>query len=166
MERSPVGQQTSSVLVATGGTDSAGHGARIADEVAAALPDAAVQIAIGPWSSAPLSGRAIPVRTSDGLSEALAAVDLVVTAGGVTMLESLALGRPTIAVVTAENQRRYVDGAVSAEAVVAARIEEAAEAAAALAADYALRSQLSRSATRLVDGRGAARVAEAIAGAH
>jgi spore coat polysaccharide biosynthesis predicted glycosyltransferase SpsG len=72
------------------------------------------------------------------------------------------VGRPTVAIITAENQRRYVEGAAAERALVMAQIEDAAAATASLARDTQRRRALSAAATRLVDGRGATRVAEAL----
>ena len=88
--------------------------------------------------------------------------DLVVCAGGQTALESLASGRPTVAVVTAENQLAQVElleslGAV--RAVYSAEPETVAAAVAGLAADQAERDRLASRGPELIDGYGALRVA-------
>ncbi len=150
------------VLVATGGTDTDGVGAAIARGIRDALDTARVRLVVGPWSSREVPDGVEPVQSDCGLADALAAADLVVTASGVTMLESLVLGRPTVAVVTADNQRRYHDGVVGAGGVVAVTVTAAAAAAVALCADVTRRRALSGTGRTLVDGRGAERVAEAV----
>lgn len=104
----------------------------------------------------------VAVRTETGLGPALADADLVLTAAGVTLLESLALGRPTVAVILAENQRRAAGGAAAADAAIVGVEAKAAGLAAELAGDLERRRSLSAAARNLVDGRGAGRVAEAI----
>lgn len=151
------------VLVTTGAADEAGAGAQIASEVAAALPHAHVRYVVGPWGSAGAGPRVQLVRAPDSLAAELSAADIVVTAGGVTMLESCCLGRPTVAFSLAANQDRAVAGAAHAAAVLAADATTAAELTARLAHDAELRARMSLSARALVDGQGATRVAAAVA---
>jgi spore coat polysaccharide biosynthesis predicted glycosyltransferase SpsG len=162
LPRRPPGSEVVTLLVATGGTDTEGYGATIAEKLTDLLPGVAIRLVVGPWSSDRVPDGTASVRTSDGLAGELVDADLVVTAGGVTMVEALTLGRPTVAVITAENQRRYVEGAASAGAVVAATVETAAESAASLAGDLRRREDLADAAVRLLDGHGASRVAEAL----
>jgi spore coat polysaccharide biosynthesis predicted glycosyltransferase SpsG len=156
--RRPVDDRAAAVLVMTGAADEGGVGAGIAAELASRLPEVDVRVVIGPW------GRGIPgkgvrsVEASASLIDILASVDLVVTAGGVTMIESLVLGRPTVAVVIAENQRAAVEDAVSAGAVVESSPADAPAVAQALAEDRQRRRRLAAAAATYVDGRGAERV--------
>jgi spore coat polysaccharide biosynthesis predicted glycosyltransferase SpsG len=102
------------------------------------------------------------VERCDGLAVDLAAADIVVTAGGVTLLEALCLGRPTVAVVTAPNQRSNVEGVVADGAALASGIDDVVTVVERLVGDHALRQELSAAARRVIDGRGAERVADAI----
>jgi UDP-2,4-diacetamido-2,4,6-trideoxy-beta-L-altropyranose hydrolase len=158
-----VGSDVHIVLVATGAGDDGGTGATISQDLSAALPTTTVRLAVGPWATAAAPEGVDPIRTTDGLGRALADADIVVTAAGVTLLEALALGRPTVAVVLADNQRQAAAGAAAAGAVVLAEATEAVASAARLAADANERRTLASAARRLVDGRGADRVAERIA---
>ena len=158
----PVAPRVAVVLGATGGADSAGVGSGIADALVPLLPDAEIRLALGPAGAATCGKDVRIVRTVDGLGPALADADLVVTAAGVTLLESLALGRPTVVVVLADNQRQAAGGAVAADAAASATIPGAAAAAAALARDFERRVWMATSARNLVDGHGARRVAGAI----
>ena len=162
MVASPIGERAAVALVAVGGADPDGLGATIARTLAQLLPDAEVRLAVGPWSDEGDVDGIVAVRTSAGLADHLAASDVVITAGGVTLLESLALGRPTVVMVVADNQRRAADWAVDAGAAVGSTPEEAAATAAELASDPARRRQLGDRARSVVDARGAARVAEEI----
>lgn len=159
----PVGDEVEVVLVSTGGADSAGTGAAVARAVHAARPEAEVRLVVGPWSSPEVPDGVKPVVAPAGLAGELAAADLVVTGAGVTLLEALALGRPTVAVLVAGNQRRYFDGLVAAGAVVGATSGDAAAAATRLAADAGERRRLSAAGPATIDGRGARRVADAVA---
>jgi UDP-2,4-diacetamido-2,4,6-trideoxy-beta-L-altropyranose hydrolase len=151
------------VLVTTGAADETGTGAQIASDVAAALPRTNVRYVVGPWGSAGASPRVQLVRAPDGLAAELAAADIVVTAGGVTMLEACCLGRPTIGCSIASNQDRAVAGAAHSGAILAADQASAAHVAERLARDVGLRIRMSSSARALVDGQGATRVAAAVA---
>ncbi len=149
-------------LVATGAADHAGTGAHMAMALVDLLPGVHVQLAIGKWAASEAPPGVAPIRSETGLGTALADADLVITAAGVTLLEALALGRPTIAVVLAENQRRAAQGAEAAGACGAATAADAPMLAAELATALPRRQELSAAARCLVDGRGAERVAETL----
>jgi spore coat polysaccharide biosynthesis predicted glycosyltransferase SpsG len=166
IEARSVGGDVERILVTTGGADAGGFGATTASMLATALPDAEVALVVGPWSAEQAPDGVTVVQAHDGLWSELARADLVVTAGGVTMLEACLLGRPTVAVAVAANQERAVRGADEAGAVVGlatgAGPAEVADAAVALAADAATRAALGREGPAWIDGRGPTRVAEAL----
>ncbi len=152
------------VLVTTGGSDADGVGARIATHLADALPGTEIWQVVGPWGSGTDDDRVTPVHAPDGLGPELAAADVVVTAGGVTMLEACCLGRPVVAFAIVPGQARAVAGAAHVGAVFAVDVSSASDVAARLVADVDARRRLATSARVLVDGQGAARVAAVIAG--
>lgn len=156
--------EVATVLVAAGAADSSGYGLRIAREVAALRPGWRVRAVAGQWGRADAPVSVEVLNAPESLADALSGADLVVTAGGVTMLEALALGRPTVAFEIAPNQRRALAGAANSGAAVVSSIDDAAEAALALADDRVLRQQLSSRASAYVDGLGADRVAEVLVG--
>ena len=160
----PIHKVVRRVLVTTGGTDSEGLGARVASGIADALPGAEIRQVVGPWGLGTDDDRVETVHAPEGLGPELAAADLVVTAGGVTMLEACCLGRPVIAFSIAPGQSRALAGAAQVGAVVAVDVASAAEVAAELARDVDARRRFANSARVLVDGQGAARVAAVIAG--
>jgi spore coat polysaccharide biosynthesis predicted glycosyltransferase SpsG len=160
----PVREVAELLLVTTGGSDSEGLGSRVAVGLADALPGAHVRQVVGPWGMGTDDDRVEIVHAPDGLGPELAAADVVVTAGGVTMLEACCLGRPTVAFSIAAGQGRALAGAAHVGAVVAVDVGSAADVAARLARDVDARSRLSTSARVLVDGQGSARVAAVIAG--
>jgi len=166
----PIIDDVTRVLVTTGAADRAGVGVRIARALATASfanePCAfEVRLVVGPWGSQVVPPGVTPVRVTTGLAEELARAGVVVTAGGVTLLESLVLGRPTVCVVVAENQRRAAEAVAAAGAAVGAVPESAASEVAALIAVPQRRRDLATRAHEVVDGRGAARVADAIVAA-
>jgi spore coat polysaccharide biosynthesis predicted glycosyltransferase SpsG len=148
------------VMVSTGASDAIGIGAVIASDLAALLTDADIRLIVGPWGRGEPVGRVTTVHAPHGLDAEIASSDLVVTAGGVTLLEALQVGKPTVGVITAENQRRAVTAAAAAGAVLCSTSAEAARAASTLAEDYDARCALAAAARRHIDGNGPDRVAE------
>jgi spore coat polysaccharide biosynthesis predicted glycosyltransferase SpsG len=160
----PIRESVGLVLVTTGGSDADGHGTRVANALADALPGVKIRQVVGPWGLGSDDDRIETVHAPDGLGPELAAADLVITAGGVTMLEACCLGRPVVAFSIAQGQGRALAGAAHVGAVVAVDVSSAAEVATRLADDVNVRSRLAASARILVDGQGSARVAAVIAG--
>jgi UDP-2,4-diacetamido-2,4,6-trideoxy-beta-L-altropyranose hydrolase len=161
--------QPKTVLVATGAADKAGVGAEIAQRIRAEFElverDVAVRLAVGPWGSRRVPEGVDIVERDDGLAVELAAADVVVTAGGVTLLESLCLGRPTVAVALAPNQRANVEGVVAEGAALLVDPGDVASAVRRLVDDTSLRVSIAAAARRLIDGHGVDRVVEAIVAA-
>ena len=151
------------ILVTTGAADADAFGAQVASALADAVADVQVRLVVGEWGNPGTDARVETLFAPDGLAAELAAADLVVTAGGVTMLEACCLGRPTVAFSIADNQSPALAGAAAAGAVLAADRATAAGVASRLAHDYEARMRLATSARALIDGRGSERVASAIA---
>ncbi|MGQ0825052.1 MAG: hypothetical protein ACT4OX_08515 [Actinomycetota bacterium] len=147
------------VLVTTGGADTSGAGATIARAIRPALHGAQIRLVIGAWGSVEVPDGVIAVSTPTTLTDEIAAAPIVVTAGGVTLLEACLLGRAVVAVVLAENQRTAVETLGTAGAVVVAEPDGVADAVVALAADPARRHTLAVAACSVLDGRGPERVA-------
>ena len=124
------------------------------------LPDAEVRLVVGPWGASEVPVGVVPVHAPDGLAAELAAASVVVTAGGVTMLEACLLGRPVVALALAENQRQAVHGLEREHAVVVATPDTVAGAVGALAGDRSRRIALAAAARSVVDGKGATRVVD------
>jgi UDP-2,4-diacetamido-2,4,6-trideoxy-beta-L-altropyranose hydrolase len=153
------------VLVTTGAADSEGVGACIAAALGAAGldgggPEVEIRLVVGPWGAKDVPRGVVPVRAPDGLAAELAAASLVVTAGGVALLEACMLGRPIVALALADNQRQAVSGLEREGAVTVATPETVVDAARALVFDRARRVTLSVMARSAIDGKGAARVAD------
>ena len=75
---------------------------------------------VGPWGATDVPPGVVAVYAPDGLAPELAAASIVVTAGGVALLEACLLGRPIVALALAENQRQAVHGLGRDHAVVVA----------------------------------------------
>lgn len=147
------------LLVAMGASDDAGLGATLAGRLAFESPGWSIRLVVGPWGSRDLPRGVAPITRTDGLIDELADADIVVTGAGVTLLESLCLGRPTLAIVTAENQRRSAEGAAAAGAALLATLDDVTTQVTALAQDVVRRRALSAVARSYIDGMGAGRVA-------
>jgi spore coat polysaccharide biosynthesis predicted glycosyltransferase SpsG len=163
------------VVVALGGGPRRSMGLALARAVVARRPGTRVGIAggfvtedrgPGPESSA------CWVKPAD-LGAALATARVAVVAGGVTLYECLAIGVPSVAVAVVPSQRTTVAafarlGAVADGSATGARasapraIDRLAGMVADLLEDSARCAALRSEGRRLVDGRGAARVADAI----
>jgi spore coat polysaccharide biosynthesis predicted glycosyltransferase SpsG len=157
-------ERATRVLVTLGGTDQHGLGLAIAHAVASTGESTEVTLAVGPWATPAADAAVRTVHVDDGLGPWLAESDIVVTAGGVTLLEAMYLGRPTVALQIAANQRRGVSSAVRAGAAVEAEPEPraVAELVSCLAQDAARRRRLSACAHQMIDGRGPKRVVDSI----
>ncbi len=158
------------VLIALGGGSHVYPlAARIARAIAARVPDIRIRAAAGFSSPVrpPLLARGQWVTAPDGLAHELAHSTIAVVAGGVTLYEACALGVPAVALAVTAAQHRTVRGIAKYGAAIdagrppttAATIARVADAAAALVHDARRQRQLSLRGRRLVDGRGAFRVA-------
>ncbi len=107
-----------------------------------------------------------------GLSRALRAADVAVVAGGVTLYEACALGTPIVATAVVSAQRPAIAAVVRAGAALdggyvgtaaAKSARLIAVAVASLLAHPARRRALALNGRRLIDGKGAARVAARLA---
>jgi spore coat polysaccharide biosynthesis predicted glycosyltransferase SpsG len=166
LDHRPSAVDVHTVLVATGAADHEGVGARIAAAIADTYPALLVRLVVGPWGSRTVPHGVMAVERPDGLATELASADIVVTAGGVAMLEAACLGRPIVALALAPNQRGNVEGIVQGGAALlgdAAQPRSVADAVGRLVGDAALRRELTEAGPRIIDGRGPDRVAGAIA---
>jgi spore coat polysaccharide biosynthesis predicted glycosyltransferase SpsG len=109
--------------------------------------------------------RTAVVPATDAMAPLMAWADLAVAAAGSTVYELCCLGVPTLVVAIAETQIACAEGLLEAGLVVDLGWHAAMDAPAAAAAiealrhDHARRAGMVRRAQRLVDGRGASRVA-------
>lgn len=167
------------VLVTMGGADPAGTTGLVMDSLSLlSRPQDAVEVVVGGSNPrrAEVERRAASLRWQSAtclhdvsdMAPLMQRADLAITAGGSTCWELCLLGVPMIAVVIAGNQRHIVRGLASVgaarDAGEASRLD--APTLSRLVADTmddaAGRGALSRKALGLVDGKGAARVMEAM----
>jgi UDP-2,4-diacetamido-2,4,6-trideoxy-beta-L-altropyranose hydrolase len=162
-------------LIMFGGIDIDNWTALAIDAVAAASPGVAhVDVVIGAQhlhradieSACRRHGFACHVQPPD-LTALIAAADLAIGAGGVTLWERCCMGVPSLAVAVAENQREMVRES-ACRALVATlpegdiTVPSLAAQFSALAQDGQRRAALSRNGMAAVDGDGTARVVRAM----
>ncbi len=116
-----------------------------------------------------LRGRVVFHRARLGLSRLMREADVAISGAGVTLYELAATATPSVMILVAPNQRPNFDAFARAGAAIPAGsaddadLAESVEAALGrLAADDELRRAVGARGRALVDGRGAARVVEAI----
>ncbi|MEQ1871207.1 MAG: hypothetical protein ABL961_14425 [Vicinamibacterales bacterium] len=160
------------ILIALGGGQHVvGVAQRLVDAILKTAPTAEIMVAAG-FSRGPrprLShARWLTVRS--GLTRALLDADVAMVAGGVTLYEACALGVPAVALAVVPEQRRAILAFAQAGAVLDAgavssggrAMAAAADGVARLLKNSVLRTAMTTRSRRLVDGRGAFRVAESI----
>ena len=152
--------EVSSILVTTGGGDAGGPVGDLAVRVRDSVPRATVRMVRGPQSTSAVPDGVDAIDAPGGLRPLLAAADIVVTAAGQTMLEALATGAPTVALVRADNQRRQAALVGSLGGALIEDDESLPFTLTALARDPDRRADLSTEAAALVDGLGAHRLAD------
>ena len=150
------------VLVTTGAADADGVGARIAGALRATGIESEIRLVVGPWGAAGVPEGVVAVHSPDGLASELAAASVVVTAGGVALLEACLLGRPIVALALAENQRQAVFGLEREGAVTAATPEAVPDVVGTLLADRSRRIELANAARSAIDGKGPTRVVDVL----
>lgn len=157
------------VLIALGGGTNVTLAAEIADALTAADERIHVRIAGGFTAGGHLQMRVQPrvcwLGRSPGLGRELSRADVAVVGGGVTLYEACALGVPTVAVPVVDAQRETIAGFVrkgAATGIVDGPVEldRVVELVMALAESRRKRQGVAERAAALVDGRGAARVAQ------
>lgn len=174
-----VGTRISRVLLTLGGGDPANLMPRLVRWVATELEWANLAIVAGPLfdnrdeirAEAAAIGRRAAVHEQPGDMRALMLeADIAVSSGGQTLFELAATATPTVAVRLADNQTRSLGdfqrsrtlrwAGDARDSDVEARVRHALR----LAGDTQTRRQMAEAGRKLVDGQGAARVADVIVG--
>ena len=173
-KRSATSASRSRLNVCFGGTDPTGETAKALQAVAR-LEGLDVDVVIGPGANVDpaLASAATHMPhvtlhrapSQEILAELLSAADLGLGAGGVMLWERLCLGVPSLVVSVAANQRPQIDAMAAAGAIrfvgdhANVTPETIAKAVAALAVDKPALDSLAAAGRKLVDGRGAFRLA-------
>lgn len=161
------------LLISLGSTDVDGITGKVVSALLSAGLDCAIDVVV------PASAASLPMlRTyaatnprlslhvdSSAMADLMTGADLAIGAAGTTSWERCCLGLPTITLVLADNQRQIAEQLATAQAaIVAATPEDAAAHAVALMRDPAPLAFMVAACAAIVDGKGADRVAEALAG--
>jgi len=94
------------IVVTTGGGRFGELGCELAQAVGEALPGVSMALVRGPQAAFAMPEGIESIDAPDSLLEPLLAADLVISAGGQTMLEAAACGTPCVALALVDNQRR------------------------------------------------------------
>jgi len=163
------------VFVSFGAVDAAGHSRRAVAVIRGRLPDARIEVIVGP--ACPHIGTLQEMAAADpavqlhvgapDVVRLMSSADLAVGAGGGTAWERACVGLPSIVSRTAENQGAVVTSVCEAgcavEVAADSGFEEALGAALLLLqSNPALVRRLGRAGPQIVDGRGVARFRMAI----
>lgn len=151
------------VLVTLGGDPPPDALLAVVRAVRRAAPAPAIDVALGPYAS-PRDGAGDGVsehRGLDSLRPLMLEADLAVTGGGMTLYECLATGLPVVGICLAGNQGANIEELGRAGLILGGE-PSLEQAIGRLAGDSVLRRAMSAQGRRAVDGRGAARVADAI----
>ena len=172
--RRSVGPASTAVVV-MGGTDVVGAAGLISEAIVEQTPlDVLVMTGIGTERSVALenlsarSGGRISALPFDRLPQALLRADVGVVAAGGTLWEAAALGLPTVAAITANNQERVTGTpevrsfATVHDLRTSVALDEIVDDVLALAADPERRRRAGAAGRFLVDGRGTMRVVDAV----
>jgi len=165
-------QTVETLLVSIGGSDPHHLTPRVVEWACQVFP-ARVDVIIGPMAAAPrneFSDRRVVLHCNPPhMHELMLAADLAVSAGGQTTYELAATGTPTVAIRTAANQTRSLQGLQSAGALhwIGDASDEQLEATlkstlSRLLNDQVRREAMSVAGQAIVDGHGAERVAREI----
>lgn len=172
-----VREQVQQLLVTTGGGDRENIAGRILERLEATA--CTIHVISGPYNPhgdwlaryAQEHPHVALHRQVEEMADLMLQCDLAVTAGGTTVYELCALGVPFVCFSYAENQEALVDYAgrrgIGLDAGkyhhdAGKTLDNIGRLAAQAAADWQQRRQMSQRARELVDGRGAARLAEAL----
>ncbi|HEX7809074.1 MAG TPA: UDP-2,4-diacetamido-2,4,6-trideoxy-beta-L-altropyranose hydrolase [Thermoanaerobaculia bacterium] len=149
------------VMITLGGSD---HGTLASDIVRScidALPDATIDVVIGPFFERldllRAFGERVVLLERPHMRDLMLRSDLAISSGGQTLFELAATGTPAIVITTADNQVQHARDFAGAGSLV--MLDDGAFE---RVRDVAVRAAMSERGRALVDGRGAERTASAI----
>jgi spore coat polysaccharide biosynthesis predicted glycosyltransferase SpsG len=161
----PGGRSPRTVLVSTGATDRGGLCARVVTALLAGESGVEVLAVIGPEMRR--DGLARDPRLTllvepPTLAAALGAATVFAGAAGTSAVQAACVGVPAVITATAANQEDQAGALVAAGCAVMAPPDRIAGECLRLLDDAELRTEMSRRGRALVDGQGAARVAQSL----
>jgi spore coat polysaccharide biosynthesis predicted glycosyltransferase SpsG len=167
------------VMISVGGADPMGITATLMACVRTAVPQAWIDVVIGPFFSVEVKAKVRRLAEHDDkvilhvepvtLRPLMLACDLAISGGGQTACELVATGTPALALDLAiehRNQDQHLKGLQASGTLASARADDSEEKLTVLlknlAGDRQKRADMSRAGHQLVDGLGAKRVARTI----
>jgi spore coat polysaccharide biosynthesis predicted glycosyltransferase SpsG len=154
------------VVIALGGGSRVNLARRIGRELLRRCPGVHVVVAAGFGAGGGVADGLTWIGPRRSLAPVLAAAEVAIVAGGITLYEAAALGVPSVAVAIVPAQRATVHAFARADAALAVTSQDRADAIAAKAVlllrDRVNAGALAGRARRLVDGNGTARVASVL----
>lgn len=154
-----------SVLVSTGAMDARGITALVATELLRLDTVAEVVAVVGPEmdrADLPNNGRLRVLIEPPSLAVPLSEAAVYVGAAGTTAVQAACVGTPAVITAVAENQRSQAAALAGARCAVVVAQDQLARECLLLLDDPARRAAMAERGRELVDGRGAARVADSI----
>lgn len=175
-QRREISARIGRVLVTLGGAGKASLFERVVAAVRRALPDAKIDCVVGPFAEEPIGlkndASVTLIRAPHSLKQLMRDCDLAVASSGQTLFELAATGTPAVAVALAGDPRDDQHGnllgmeragcVLAAGSITDADFERTLTARLSRAAAADVRRELSESGRILIDGQGAARVADAL----
>ncbi len=171
-------QQVKQVLITVGGSDWCDLTSQLMQWAWDVLRNVILDVVVGPFFenieaiervASQNPGRVRIHQSPENMRILMLETDIAVTGGGQTTYELAATGTPAIAVCLAENQRRSLTGLARAGTLIFAGdvadrdlASKLADALKMLACDPKRRSDMSVNGRKIVDGKGAQRVAQAV----
>jgi UDP-2,4-diacetamido-2,4,6-trideoxy-beta-L-altropyranose hydrolase len=159
------GREPRTVLVSTGATDLAEIGSAVTADLLARDGTVEVMRVIGPDSGSPARNHGSRERllvAPPDLAHALATCTVYVGAAGTTAVQAACVGTPAVITAAVPNQETQAKALACAGCAVVADTAQMAGACLSLLDDPDARATMATRGRALVDGLGAARVAEAI----
>ena len=159
------------ILITLGRLDAEGRTGRALDGVEQIAPEAKITVATSVYSPhhmalservGALGGRGRLVCDAPDMLDHLGAADFVVGAGGISLMERMAAGVPSMTLRLADNQRLFVEGAARLGATIDGgdpTSDGIATALRPILADGGARAAMAAAGRRTLDGKGAERVA-------
>jgi UDP-2,4-diacetamido-2,4,6-trideoxy-beta-L-altropyranose hydrolase len=159
------GSAARTVLVSTGATDLDGIGEQLTSQLIRADGTVEVIRVVGPdapTTGAGNGGRARVLVAPGSLAEALASATIYAGAAGTTAVQAACVGIPAVITAAVPNQVAQAAALERAGCAVVAGSRELASVCMELLEDGSRRRRMAEFGRRLVDGRGALRVADAL----
>jgi UDP-2,4-diacetamido-2,4,6-trideoxy-beta-L-altropyranose hydrolase len=164
------------ILLTLGGSDTFDLTPRVVEWVRSVFPDVEIDVVVGPLSfnrtdieAAASRLEKVHLHHEPDIGRLMRACDVALSGGGQTTYELAATGTPAVAIRVAANQTLNLKGLCAARTLIWAGDasdtnlrEQVIQALRTLAGSRSLRREMGSNGRRLVDGRGAVRVAEKI----